>query len=73
MITWNDFEKVEYKKPITHNRCTPILQYDIDGNFIKEWKSIKQAKIETGLKTIGDYLLGRTKSCGGYIWKYKQN
>ena len=67
----DDFEKVEYKKPITHNRCSPILQYNIEGNFIREWKSIKQAKIETGLKTIGDYLLGRTKSCGGYIWKYK--
>jgi len=66
----DEFKKIEYKKPITHNRCTPILQYDIDGNFIREWKSIKQAKIETGLN-IGDYLLGRTKSCGGYIWKYK--
>ena len=47
-----------------------IYQYDIEGNFIREWKSIKEAKIETGLN-IGDYLLGRTKSCNRFKWKYK--
>ena len=48
----------------------PVLQYDLDGNFIKEYPSAKDAKEKTGLK-IQNALVGKAKFCGGYIWKYK--
>lgn len=50
----------------------PILQYDLDGNFIKEWNSTKEAYsiIEKG--DITACLVGRTNKAGGYKWKYKE-
>lgn len=50
-----------------------ILQYDLNGNFIKEWKSLKEARINLhlGNNGISQTLTGRQKSAYGYIWKYK--
>lgn len=48
-----------------------ILQYDLKGNFIKEWNTLKEAEMEykTG---ISDVLRGKGKTCGGYMWRYKE-
>jgi group I intron endonuclease len=51
----------------------PIIQYDLEGNFIKEWESIKQAKITTKSTNIPANLSGKIKQTNGYIWKYKEN
>lgn len=50
-----------------------ILQYDLDGNFIKEWDSGKRAGLELGISkgNIANVLKGRLKTSGGFIWKYK--
>ncbi|MCP3660520.1 MAG: GIY-YIG nuclease family protein [Bacteroidetes bacterium] len=50
-----------------------ILQYDIDGNFIKEWDTITQASKALNIKGINENLKNRSKTSGGYIWKYKNN
>lgn len=52
----------------------PILQFDIEGVFIKEWKSAKDVELEIGLsrKNISANLRNKTKHAYGYIWKYKQ-
>jgi hypothetical protein len=50
----------------------PIIQYDLSGNFIKEWPSIAQAAVVTGyISGIKDCAKGRQKTAGGFIWKYK--
>jgi hypothetical protein len=51
----------------------PIVQYDLDGNYIKEWDSGKRAGLELGISkgNIANVLKGRSKTCGGFIWKYK--
>lgn len=51
----------------------PILQYDKDGKFIKEYPSAKQAGKELGIGNTGitSCCTGHRKSCRGYIWKYK--
>jgi group I intron endonuclease len=53
----------------------PIFQYDLEGNFIKEWKSAKDVELEIGLsrKNISANLRNKTKHAYGYIWKYKKN
>jgi hypothetical protein len=48
----------------------PILQYDLEGNFIKEWPSTTEAK-KHHKGDIGACCLGKQKTAGGYIWKYK--
>ena len=58
-------------KEIKKNMSCPILQYDLEGNFIKEWESITKAINYTGYKGIPNCIKGTTKKSGGYIWKYK--
>ena len=49
----------------------PVLQFDLQNNFIKEWPSIKQAKNELNIINISVALTGGNKTAGGFIWKYK--
>lgn len=52
-----------------------INQYDLNGNFIKEWDNIKQIKETLGYSysTIYECVNGRWKQANGFIWKYKEN
>ena len=51
-----------------------ILQFDLDGNFIKEWECGAYAARELGLQAtlINAVLKGRQRTTGGYIFKYKE-
>lgn len=51
----------------------PILQYDSQGNFIKEFPSIKDAAKEANISSpaLVNCLKGKTKKAGGFKWKYK--
>jgi len=51
----------------------PILQFSLDGLFIKEWEKIKEAQQSLNIKNIGRVLRGERKSTGGFIWKFKNN
>jgi len=55
-------------------RKKPILQYDLNGNFIKEWECGKYAGIELNLHatSITQVCKGKFKQTGGYIFKYKE-
>ena len=48
----------------------PILQYDLDGNFVKEWNCAADVGKEASVN-ICNCLKGRQKTACGYIWKYK--
>jgi hypothetical protein len=50
-----------------------ILQYDLEENFIKEWKSLTEASniLNLQISNISHVLSGRLKQTGGYIWRYK--
>jgi hypothetical protein len=61
-------------------QATPVLQYDLEDNFIKEWESKGQAaewiKEQTGKTSnvtsqIKDCILGRQKTAFKFKWKYK--
>lgn len=51
----------------------PIEQYTPQGQFIKEWEAGKIAAIELGLnyQGINNCALGKSKSSGGFVWRYK--
>ncbi len=51
----------------------PILQYDLEENFIKEWDSARTVSLTLNIKwkNISSNLRGKSKSSGGFIWKYK--
>jgi len=50
----------------------PILQYDLQGNFIKRWLSIKTAEDTYG-KAIKSVLSGDINTAGKFIWRYENN
>lgn len=49
-------------------KLEPVLQYTIDGIFIKKWKSIKQASKELGISNI-NRAMSKNLTAGGYRWK----
>lgn len=64
----------ERGKKLSLSLCKPINQYDMDGNFIKEWFSQKQASQELKISYSGicNCLKKRSKSCGNFKWEYKK-
>ena len=54
-----------------YQKARLINQYDLDGHFVKQWKSIADAKRVFGGAIIAvcknEY---RRKSAGGYMWRY---
>lgn len=51
----------------------PIIQFSKDGTLIKEWPSAKEAYSHLGISPshICACLKGRSKSAGGFVWRYK--
>lgn len=52
----------------------PVLQYSLDGDFIGEYDSAKDAANALGRSIRGNITsccTGKRKSAGGFIWKYK--
>ena len=55
-----------------HKNSNPILQYDINYNLIKEWKSVREIIEQT--KYVGPHIydsITKNKNAYGFIWKYK--
>ena len=50
---------------------TPVLQYDANDNFIKEWPSVQDAQETLKIYHIGMVCKGQRKSAGGFKWRYK--
>jgi group I intron endonuclease len=51
----------------------PVLQYDFNGNFIKEYYSSQKAADEMGVSKLAIYncASGRSKTSAGFTWKFK--
>lgn len=74
-ITRKRLLKTDYSK-IREASEKVIFQYDLQGNFIKEWKSLTEAKnniSNINIPNICNCCRGKRKQAGGYIWKYKNN
>lgn len=50
-----------------------VIQYDLNGEYIKEYSCIKYASIATKISQthISSVCTGKRKSAGGFIWKHK--
>jgi len=59
-------------KSLIENNKTEVLQYDLEGNFIKKWNSM--VDIENSLhicnQNVSKVCKGTRKKAGGFIWKY---
>lgn len=54
-------------------RSVPVLQYDMKGNFIKEFPSTKEVERQLGIRSeqISRVCKGKNHHAGGFKWKYK--
>lgn len=70
--TYKDSNIINNKQIIFGHR-KPVLQYDLQGNFIKEFKSLTEASILLNISRpgISHAILGKSKTASGYIWKLK--
>ncbi len=61
------------KKTIRSSKL--ILQYDLNGNFLKEFSSVNEASSITGVGNDSVYVSCNTNNCrgGNYLWKFKEN
>jgi len=50
-----------------------IGQYDLNGNFIKSWNSIKEAQTFYETSHISECCQGKRNKTKGFIWKYLDN
>ena len=71
---WLDHNEL-VSKALLNKKSTskPVEQYTLDGVFVAEYPSIKEAERQTGISNsnICQCCKGNKKSAGGYIWKYK--
>lgn len=51
------------------SRSKKVYQYDLGGNFIKEWNSGREVLRELNIQ-IQNGLKGKNRSSGGYQWSY---
>lgn len=63
------------KNLINGKKSKPVLQFDLNNNFIKEYPSTHQAERETGFNNgnISACCKGKQKTAYNFIWRYKEN
>lgn len=65
-------KKLGKKGKLSNKNNIPVLQHTIDGEFVKEYPSVKQAQRETGFKYIYDFTRRTDNIAYGYRWEYKE-
>lgn len=58
----------------TKQYFTPVLQFDLNQALVAEFPSLTHAQNATGveLHNISECCRGRSKTAGGFIWRYKE-
>lgn len=67
---YNPYDKYTY----TNTRLHSVVQFDLSGNIVNEYVSIKDAKQKTGINSsnISRCCSHNAKTAGGFIWRYKE-
>ena len=71
-LAQNKKETIEKKIASSHKK--PIIQYDMNYNFVKEWSSLHEVGREMNINIVNVSACanGRKKSAYGFIWKFKK-
>ena len=70
----NPITKVKHLKKLKEKHSKPIIQFSLNGEFIKKWNSAAEIAKEMGLFSTSIIACCRFKThhktCGGFIWCY---
>ena len=74
-VTNSENQLHKFQIGLGNNFTRKIKQYDLEWNFIKEFKSITSASKELNISssTIQSVLMNITKTAAGFIWKYSED
>lgn len=72
--TVDNLEWCTYEYNNNYSKAKPVLQYDLLGNLIREWPSGVKVEEELGIhqQSISMCCLGRYKSAGNFVWRFKK-
>lgn len=76
LLERDDYKAIKIADTINPSRIVfknlPVLQYSIDGSFIKKYASSGEAERVNGIarSKVGACCRGKIKTAGGYIWRY---
>ena len=72
--SWTDTRGVTFQKPRAGKTTKPICQYDREGNFIREFPSVKEAAGAMSMTpgAISFSMQKPNRTAGGYRWKLKE-
>lgn len=76
----SNLEWVSHKENINHAvnnnlfNMKTVFQYDLKGNLLKVWKSTMDIERNLGIKNtnVSSVCLGKSKTAGGYIFRYSK-
>lgn len=74
-VNWGTAPKRRTDTYISKGYCTkPVFQFDLKGNFLKEWSSLTEIFNCLGysIQAISACCRGKSKSSYGYIWRFKE-
>jgi len=74
LVTWEENNRkgaLDRRNGINNKKSLTTRQYDLNGKFLKEYYSMKQASRETGItyRGIAFACCGERKTSGGFIWR----
>ena len=54
-------------------RCKTVYQYDLQGNLVNQYYSVREAARQTNISetTISGHISGIYQCAGGYLWSYE--
>jgi group I intron endonuclease len=69
----NTLKGIKRSEEFKKKHCKPIIQKTLNGVFIREWDSIKEASKTLNISNgnISNCCSGRIKTFKGYVWAYK--
>lgn len=76
-LGWNNYDAKKEKKKAGHSQgllnSKAVIQWSLDGNFIKEWNSGLDASIALNVSkyNISSVCTGKRNSAGGFKWSHK--
>lgn len=72
-MNWGTQKERSAKSRLNGKCSTPIMQYDLQGNFIREWPSQQEIARVLGYSrgNISQACYGKLSSPYGYIWRFK--
>ena len=54
-------------------RTKPVIQYNLEGEFVKEWESVAEIQKHPKYGYVGACVTGKQKKAYNYLWKHKKN